>query len=131
MEPAMTSALAAPAEALPLLLPRPVWETLSAEQQSTYATAQAVLDILPDEKVVTLSSLVQRTRRKADAVLEAVGLLDALDLVNVGRSPRDIMVRVLARPEGHVKIQGPDGEPHWVFVARPVTEPELPKHLLN
>jgi hypothetical protein len=54
-----------------------------------------------------------------------------MNLVEVEPGERGPLVRLLALPEDHVRVVGPDGRVRWVFVARPLDAPEVAVENLN
>jgi hypothetical protein len=66
-----------------------------------------------------------------DEALKGLEVLDGMDLVRVEPSDSGPSVTLLALPEDHVRIRGLDGKVRWVFVARPLDEPEVPPSALN
>ena len=58
-------------------------------------------------------------------------VLDGMSLVEVESGERGPVLTLLALPEDHVRIVGPDGAVRWVFVARPLDPPEIEAESLN
>jgi hypothetical protein len=54
-----------------------------------------------------------------------------MSLVDVESSARGPRITLLALPEEHVRIVGPDGQERWVFVARPLDPPTIDPKDLN
>jgi hypothetical protein len=44
---------------------------------------------------------------------------------------RELAKKLVALPDEHVKIVGPDGRVRWLFVARPIDAPDLDPLDLN
>jgi hypothetical protein len=115
----------------PLTIPRELWEAMPREQQELYERAQAVLDVLTPEEPVALRDIVSQTHLATQDVLFALRALDGMSLVFVGTDGRQVMVQLLAVPDEHVPVVGPDGRTRWIFVARPLIEPRLEQERLN
>jgi len=64
-------------------------------------------------------------------VLSALRLLDTMALVNIEPSDDGPIFSLRATPEEHVRIQGPDKKPRWVFIARPVEAKDVDPKSLN
>ena len=63
--------------------------------------------------------------------VELVKLLDTMALVNVEPSDDGPVFSLRATPEEHMRIQGPDKKPRWVFIARPVEPRDVDPSSLN
>jgi hypothetical protein len=116
---------------LPLTIPAELWEALPEAQQRVYRGAQWVLDALWTEHELSFATIVDRTGFSPEESLKAVQALDAMNLVSFAPAPDDVLVQLVAIPDEHVRFVGPDGEPRWVFIARPLEAPEIEKRYLN
>ena len=131
------SAMAAPhvstPEKLPLALSPELWEALSPTQRELFQRADHLLDTFTfaPEVVQSLDDLVEKSGDDADEVLSALRLLDTMALVNVESSEDGPVFSLRATPEEHVRIQGPDRKPRWVFIARPVEPRDVDPSTLN
>ena len=115
---------------IPLTLPRELWAELAPQMRRVYRAGQAIVDQLEHTETVEAAhlfeSLAHSPRHFEQALLHgAVHLLETMDLVAVSESQGRQMVRLLAKPEDHIRVRGPDGKTRWVFVARPLREPLL------
>jgi hypothetical protein len=54
-----------------------------------------------------------------------------MNLVAFAPAQGDVVVQLVAVPDEHVRFVGPDGEPRWVFIARPLEAPDIDKSHLN
>ena len=54
-----------------------------------------------------------------------------MDLVRIQSDDDGPLVTLVAMPDDHVRITGPDGAERWVFIARPIDAPELEPYELN
>jgi hypothetical protein len=54
-----------------------------------------------------------------------------MNLVAMGVDGQQLLVRLVAVPEEHVPVTGPDGTVRWLFVARPLEEPRVDPSLLS
>jgi hypothetical protein len=118
-------------DAPPLTIPPELWSALPEEQRTVFSHAQRVLDVLEDQRPATLRDLTFATQLSAEGVLFALRALDAMNLVSVGTDGRHVTVRLLAVPDEHVPLTAPDGSRRWLFVARPLTPPDVDAAMLN
>jgi len=122
----------APAK-LPLALSQELWEGLTPTQRELFQRADHLLDAFTFQPQLTqsLDDLVEQSGDDADDVLSALRLLDTMALVNVESSDDGPVFSLRATPEEHVRIQGPDKKPRWVFIARPVERRDVDPSTLN
>jgi hypothetical protein len=120
-------------EKLPLALSLELWEALTPSQRELFRRADHLLDTFAfnPEASQTLDDLVARSGDEADDVLSALKLLDTMALVNVEPSEDGPIFSLRATPEEHVRIQGPDNKPRWVFIARPIEAKDVDPKTLN
>lgn len=118
---------------LPLALSPELWEALTPTQQALFERADTLLDVFtPDpESHHSLEDLVEQSGDDADEVLSALRLLDNMALVSVESSDDGPLFSLRATPEEHVRIQGPDNKPRWVFIARPIQPRDVDPSTLN
>jgi hypothetical protein len=114
---------------LPLTLPKELWASLSPAQQAVYRRAEALLDVFSLERSVGLSRLLEQGPRAE--VLRALQVLGGMALVEIEAGDQEPVVTLRALPDEHVQVTGPDGRPHWIFVARPLNPPSVDPKLLN
>ena len=129
-----TSHFSAPApERLPLALNQELWDSLTPTQQALFERADHLLDTFSPhpEAAQSLEDLVEKSGDEADDVLSALRLLDTMALVRVESSDAGPVFSLRATPEEHVRINGPDNKPRWVFIARPVEAPDVDPSTLN
>lgn len=131
MTPHTFSAAFAAAGAPPLTFPREVWEEMPAEYQSACRNAQALLDGFHGDRTLALREARKRAGLGLDEALKGLEILDGMELVRVDAAEGGPAITLLAVPEDHVRITGLDGKVRWVFVARPLDEPEVPFSALN
>lgn len=115
----------------PLTLPRELWVKLSDEHQAACRSAEGLLELFSDEKMVPLRDVFVRTKLGAEQALAGLRVLQGMDLVNVEASDDGPLVKLVAVPEEHVRIVGPDGQVRWLLVSRPLEAPELDPATLN
>jgi hypothetical protein len=122
----------APAK-LPLALSQELWEGLTPTQRELFQRADHLLDAFTFQPQISqsLDDLVEQSGDDADDVLSALRLLDTMALVNVESSDDGPIFSLRATPEEHVRIQGPDKKPRWVFIARPVEPRDVDPSTLN
>jgi hypothetical protein len=118
---------------LPLALSPELWEALTPTQRDLFQRADHLLDTFTGEpeSAQSLDDLVEKSGDDADDVLSALRLLDTMALVNVEPSDDGPIFSLRATPEEHVRIQGPDNKPRWVFIARPVEPKDVDPNTLN
>ena len=118
---------------LPLALSPELWEALTPTQRELFQRADHLLDTFTfaPEVEQSLDDLVEKSGNDADDVLSALRLLDTMALVNVEPSDDGPIFSLRATPEEHVRIQGPDKKPRWVFIARPVERADVDPSTLN
>jgi hypothetical protein len=118
---------------LPLALSPELWEALTPSQRELFERADHLLDAftLDPEEGQSLEELVEKSGGNTDDVLSALRLLDNMSLVNVEPSDEGPVFWLRATPEEHVRIQGPDKKPRWVFIARPVEPKDVDPSTLN
>lgn len=128
-----TPAIPSTHDKLPLALSPELWEALTPTQQALFERADTLLDVFtPDpESPHSLEDLVEQSGDDADEVLSALRLLDNMALVSVEASEDGPLFSLRATPEEHVRIQGPDNKPRWVFIARPVEPRDIDPSTLN
>ena len=124
--------VATPAK-LPLALSQELWEGLTPTQRELFQRADHLLDAFTFQPQLaqSLDDLVEKSGDDADDVLSALRLLDTMALVNVEPSDEGPIFSLRATPEEHVRIQGPDKKPRWVFIARPVEPRDVDPSTLN
>lgn len=115
----------------PLTLPRELWVKLSDEHQAACRSAEGLLDAFSDEKTLLLRDVFVRTKLGAEQALAGLRVLQGMDLVSVEASDDGPLVKLVAIPEEHVRIVGPDGQVRWLLVSRPLETPEIDPATLN
>ena len=120
-----------PSGSPPLTLPRELWVKLSDEHQAACRSAQGLLEVFSDENALLLRDVFVRTKLGAEQALAGLRVLQGMDLVNVEASDDGPVVKLVALPEEHVRIVGPDGQVRWLLVSRPLEAPELDPATLN
>jgi hypothetical protein len=122
---------AAQRRALPLGFPAPLWAQMSAEHRAACESAQALIRGFDSDRSLDLREASSRAGLTMSQALEGLSVLDGMSLVEVEGSSRGPLITLLALPEEHVRIVGPDGQERWVFVARPLDPPVIPPQDLN
>jgi len=117
--------------ALPLGFPAALWAQMSAEHRAACESAQALIRGFAGDRSLDLREASKRAGLALPQALEGLSVLDGMSLVEVEASTRGPRVTLLAVPEDHVRIVGPDGQERWVFVARPLDPPSVDPHDLN
>jgi len=115
----------------PLTLPRELWVTLSSDHQTACLSAEGLLRLFEDDKTLPLRDLLARTELGIEQTLAGLRVLDGMDLVSVEATDKGPLVTLVAVPEEHVRVVGPDGHVRWLLVARPLEAPEIEPSMLN
>ena len=115
----------------PLAFPAELWAKMAAEQRAACVSADALLQSFGSEKRLGLRDVSVRAGLSIQQALEGLQVLDGMDLVGVVAGDDGPQITLIAMPEDHVRIVGPDGRERWVFVARPVDAPDFDPAQLN
>ncbi len=115
----------------PLGFPTELWAEMSEEHRAACTSAQALIQAFGSKRTVALRSVSRRAGLATDEALEGLRVLDGMDLVRIQPGERGPIVTLVALPEEHVRITGPDGSVRWVFIARPLDAPEVEPYELN
>ena len=115
----------------PLGFPVELWEEMSDQHRAACTSAQALLGAFGSDRTRPLRAVSKRAGLGMQEALEGLRVLDGMDLVHVQPGDNGPVVTLVALPEDHVRITGPDGAVRWVFIARPLDAPELDPHELN
>ena len=115
----------------PLQLPETLWNGLSEQEQETYVLAQAILEHMLDLRSGRRSQWPGDSIKGGPRWAAAVGLLDRFGLVSVEQDGGKVRLGLLATPEEHIRVPSPSGGHRWVFIARPIQEPEVEASQLN
>ena len=120
-------------ERFPLSFPKARWATFDGEEQVQFHQAQLLLDVLSSGGAATIGALAEDTQLDHEELGRGLGLLEELGLVDLdeGDSDGELLITLLATPEEHMQVRFPDGEFRWIFISRPVREPELDPSELN
>lgn len=118
-------------EALPLGFPTELWAEMSEEHRTACTSAAALLGAFGIKRTASLRSVGRRAGLEVGEALAGLRVLDGMNLVEIESSDRGPIVTLLALPEDHVRVIGPDGAVRWVFVARPLDAPEVAAEDLN
>jgi hypothetical protein len=104
---------------------------MSSEQKLACHSAASLLDLFSADHSVLLRDLFSRTKLGAEQALAGLRVLQGMDLVNVEATEDGPLVELVAIPEEHVRIVGPDGQVRWLLVSRPLEAPEIDPAQLN
>ena len=103
---------------------------MSQENQLACHSAESLLELFKAESKVLLRDLFTRSKLGADQSLAGLRVLQGMDLVSVEATEQGPLIELVALPEEHVRLVGPDGQVRWLLVSRPVEAPEVdPKNL--
>lgn len=117
--------------ALPLTLPPELWQTLGPETQNAYRKADELLDAFSGENKLSVGELGARSHLNIELVLAGLEVLERSALVRIEGSEQGPLVTLIAVPEAHIPVRGPDGVVRWLFVARPVEPRTVDERDLN
>jgi len=119
-------------DSLPLAFPMARWLSFDVEERSRFNRAQLVLDAMESTAPNTVGALARETGLEHQDLGEALALLEDLALVEFADDDgRELCVSLVATPEEHIGVRFPDGRVRWIFISRPVIEPELAREELN
>jgi hypothetical protein len=117
---------------LPLAFPLARWLSFDVEERSRFNRAQLVLDAMEVTASRTVGALAQDTGLEHHDLGEALALLEDLALVELEDDEgHELSVSLVATPEEHIGVRFPDGRVRWIFISRPVVEPDLAIEELN
>ena len=120
------------AENLPLAFPMARWLSFDVEERSRFNRAQLVLDAMETTAPNTVGALARDTGLEHQDLGEALALLEDLALVEFADDDgSELSVSLVATPEEHIGVRFPDGRVRWIFISRPVVEPDLTREELN
>jgi hypothetical protein len=104
---------------------------MSAEHRAACESAQELIRGFAGDRSLELREASRRAGLSLSQALEGLSVLDGMSLVEVEASNHGPRITLLAVPEDHVRIVGPDGQERWVFVARPLDPPRVDPQDLN
>lgn len=122
---------AAPSEGLPLGFPAELWAEMSEDHRTACTNAAALLAAFGEKRTASLRSVSKYAGLDIGDALSGLRVLDGMNLVEVESGERGPVLTLIALPEDHVRVIGPDGAVRWVFVARPLDAPEVQPEDLN
>ena len=94
-------------------------------------SAERLLHAFDDDKSPLLKNLLATTPLSIEQTLAGLRVLEGMDLVTIEATDEGPLVTLIAVPEEHVRIVGPDGNVRWLLVARPLEAPEIEPANLN
>jgi hypothetical protein len=115
----------------PLTLPRELWSKMSREHQAACQAAEELIGTFSANNTILLRDLFTRTALGAEQALAGLRILQGMDLVHVEATENGPLVELVAVPEEHVRIVGPDRQVRWLLVSRPLQLPEVNPSSLN
>jgi hypothetical protein len=89
------------------------------------------LRLFSDDPNLLLRDVLMRTDLGVEQTLAGLRVLDGMDLVSIEATDNGPLVKLIAVPEEHVRIVGPDGQIRWLLVSRPLEPPEIDPATLN
>lgn len=115
----------------PLTIPKDVWDPLPSNEKLVWRRAQKMFDYLALRETITLSDLVESTGFSMEELLEGLRALGGMNLIDFENDGKDLIVKLIAVPDEHVRIVGPDRKTRWLFIARPLVAPDVAPADLN
>jgi len=119
------------ASAPPLTIPNEVWDALTLTERGVFQHAARIMEVLDAHSDSTLADLGRRLKIPAAEIMAALRVLDDMDLVSVAITRTDVDVTLVALPDAHVPVVGPDGRRRWLFISRPLAAPHVDPEMLN
>jgi hypothetical protein len=119
------------AELPPLTIPQDVWDPLPSNEKIVWRRAQKMFEHLALREALTLSALSEATELPMEELLEGLRALGGMNLIEFENDGRDLVIKLIAVPDEHVRIVGPDHKARWLFIARPLVAPEVEPTDLN
>jgi hypothetical protein len=116
---------------LPLTLPRELWAKMSNEHQAACRSADELLELFASDTPVLLRDVFTRSKLGAEQALAGLRILQGMELVSVEATEDGPLVNLVALPEEHVRIVGPDSQVRWLLVSRPIEPPDIEPSQLN
>ena len=113
------------AETPPLTIPKDVWDPLPSSEKVVWRRAQKMFDHLTLRETITLSDLTESTGFTIEELLEGLRALGGMNLIEFENDRKELIVKLIAVPDEHVRIVGPDEKTRWLFVARPLVAPDV------
>src|SRR4051794_38679227 len=101
-------------EPRPLGFPAELWAEMSVDHRSACTNAAALLGAFGERRTVSLRSVSERAGLDLSDALAGLRVLDGMNLVEVEAGEKGPILKLLALPEDHVRIVGPDGAVRWV-----------------
>jgi hypothetical protein len=115
----------------PLTIPQDVWEPLPSSEKVVWRRAQKMFDHLTLRETMTLAELSEATGFAIDELLEGLRALGGMNLIEFENNGKDLAIKLIAIPDEHVRIVGPDEKTRWLFIARPLVAPDVAPGELN
>jgi len=119
------------AELPPLTIPKDIWDRMAAAEQSVLRGAQSVFDYLVHRERMPIVELREATGLGVEELLPSLHALSGMRLVEIESEGQELFVKLIAVPDEHVRVVGPDNKTRWIFVARPLVPPEVDPRELN
>lgn len=115
----------------PLTIPEEIWEQMAAHEQHVLRRAQKVIDHLLLRESMSIGDMREATGFGVEELLPSLHALSGMRLVEMQSDGQELSVSLIAVPDEHVRVIGPDDKTRWIFVARPLVPPEVDASQLN
>ena len=115
----------------PLTIPKDVWDPLPSGEKAVWMRAQRMFDHLSLRETITLSELSEATGFAIEELLEGLRALGGMNLIEFENDGKELLIKLIAVPDEHVRIVGPDHKARWLFIARPLVAPQVEPRDLN
>jgi hypothetical protein len=104
---------------------------MSNEHRAACQNADELLELFASDTPILLRDMFTRSKLGAEQALSGLRILQGMELVSVEATDEGPLVKLVALPEEHVRLVGPDGHVRWLLVSRPLDPPELEPSQLN
>ena len=115
----------------PLTIPKDVWEPLPSKEKAVWRRAQKIFEHLSMKDTIPVVTLSESTGFPIEELLEGLRALAGMNLIDFENDGQELVAKLIAVPDEHVRVVGPDDKTRWLFVARPLVAPEVDPFDLN
>jgi hypothetical protein len=115
----------------PLGFPQELWSEMTEQHRAACTSAQSLIGAFGGDRTLSLKAVSRRAGIPFGDALAGLRILDGMELVEVESSDDGPVITLIALPDDHVRIIGPDGAVRWVFIARPLDGPDVAPEDLN
>src|SRR5438552_4191238 len=91
----------------PLTIPNDIWKQVSSDEKAVLRRAQKIVDHLLVREMQSLATLREGTGFAVEELLASLHALSGMRLVEVENDGREVLVKLIAVPDEHVRVVGP------------------------